>query len=117
MALGRNTYRNKPKSEKKNRDGWMNFDFNFDNGLALKLLPYIMYVLFFGIIYIANRHYTERNVRKISKIRKEVDDLRIDYTTLKSDYMNATKHSEVLKKVKSLGLSESKDPNTIITKK
>ena len=100
MAIGRNTYRNKPKSEKKNRDSWMSFDFNFDNGLALKLLPYIMYVLFFGIIYIANRHYTERNVRKISKIRKQVDDLRIDYTTLKSEYMNATKHSEVLKKVK-----------------
>ena len=114
MALGRNTYRNKPKSEKKVNESWMSFDFYFDNGLALKLLPYIMYVLFFGIIYIANRHYTERNVRKISKIRKQVEDLRIDYTTLKSDYMNATKHSEVLKKVKPLGLDESKDPNTVI---
>ena len=112
--MARNTYRNKPKSEKKRRDTWANFDFNFDNGLALKLLPYIVYVLFFGIIYIANRHYTERNVRKISKIRKQVDDLRIDYTTLKSEYMNATKHSEVLKKVRKQGLAESKDPNTII---
>lgn len=115
MAIHKNTYRNRPKSEKKKRENWTNFDFNFDNGLALKLLPYIVYVLFFGIIYIANRHYTEKNVRKISKTRRQVEDLRIDYTTLKSEYMNATKHSEVLKKVKPLGLNESKDPNTVIS--
>jgi hypothetical protein len=39
-----------------------------------------------------------------------VEDLRADYTTLKSDVMFASKQSEVARRVKPLGLKESLNP-------
>jgi hypothetical protein len=49
-------------------------------------------------------------VRKISGIQAEVEDLRADFTTLKSDLMFASKQSEVARKVKDYGLRESINP-------
>ena len=40
----------------------------------------------------------------------EVEDLRADFTTLKSEYMFASKQSEVARKVKKIGLQESRIP-------
>ncbi|MFN4945187.1 MAG: FtsL-like putative cell division protein, partial [Chryseotalea sp.] len=48
----------------------------------------------------------------INHIQAEVEDLRADYTTLKSDLMFASKQSEVAKKVNNLGLKESLTPPT-----
>ncbi len=77
---------------------------------STRLLPYFMYVAIFGIIYIANTHYAERNIRKINRLKGEVDEFRLDYTTLKSEYMLAGKRTEVAKKAARLGISESNKP-------
>jgi phage shock protein A len=63
-----------------------------------------------GIFYIGNSHYADKTIRKIDKLEQEVEDLRADYTTLKSEYMFASKQSEVAKRVKKLGLVESQEP-------
>ncbi len=63
-----------------------------------------------GLIYISNTHYAEKTVRRINNIQAEVEDLRADYTTLKSDLMFASKQSEVAKKVKAFELKESLKP-------
>ena len=63
-----------------------------------------------GLLYISNTHYAEKTVRRISAVQAEVEDLRADYTTLKSDLMFASKQSEVARKVKALGLKESLKP-------
>ena len=73
-------------------------------------MPKILFVMALGLLYISNTHYSEKTVRKISNIQAEVEDLRADYTTLKSDLMFASKQSEVARKVKSLGLKESIKP-------
>jgi hypothetical protein len=49
-------------------------------------------------------------VRSISQLEREVEDLRADYTTLKSDYMFASKQAEISRRVARLGLYESKQP-------
>jgi len=49
-------------------------------------------------------------VRKINNVQTEVEDLRADYTTLKSDLMFSSKQSEVAKKVNAFGLKESLTP-------
>ncbi len=77
---------------------------------SLRVLPYFLYVAFFGIIYIANTHYSERNIRKINKLKIEVDELRLDYTTLKSEYMLAGKRTEVAKRAAKFGIEESNKP-------
>jgi len=82
----------------------------FEEGFPVKYLPKILFVMAIGLIYISNTHYAEKTVRRINNIQAEVEDLRADYTTLKSDLMFASKQSEVAKKVKAFELKESLKP-------
>lgn len=104
-----NTYRNVPKEQheasEKKASGWR---LQWNNNWLLRMLPYIVYVAFFGIIYIANRHYTERMVRRITKLKKEVEELRIDYTTLNASFMRERNEDNILQKAESIGLGERK---------
>lgn len=65
-----------------------------------------------GLLYISNTHYAEKTVRRIDHVQSEVEDLRADYTTLKSDLMFASKQSEVARRVRVMGLKESTNPPT-----
>jgi hypothetical protein len=82
----------------------------FEEGFPVQHLPKIIFVMALGLFYIGNTHYAEKTVRKINNVQAEVEDLRADYTTMKSDLMFASKQSEVAKKVKSIGLEESLEP-------
>jgi len=82
----------------------------FEEGFPVKYLPKILFVLFLSLIYISNTHYAEKTTRKINKTQTEVEDIRADYTTLKSDLMFASKQSEVARRVKAMGLKESLNP-------
>ncbi|HEY9045003.1 MAG TPA: FtsL-like putative cell division protein [Ohtaekwangia sp.] len=82
----------------------------FEEGFPVQYLPKIIFVLVLAILYISNTHYAEKTVRDINAIQAEVEDMRADYTTLKSDLMFASKQSEVARKVKDFGLKESLTP-------
>ncbi|MEX2230657.1 MAG: FtsL-like putative cell division protein [Cyclobacteriaceae bacterium] len=82
----------------------------FEEGFPVHYLPKIFFVLVLGLVYIGNTHYAEQTVRKINLMQVEVEDLRADYTTLKSDLMFSSKQSEVARKVKAFGLKESLIP-------
>lgn len=91
-------------------DKYTKMDFLFEDGVPVKYLPYVLYVTVITIFYIGNTHHAEKTVRKIDKIKIETEDLRADYTTLKSDYMEASKQSEVARNVAPSGLVESSSP-------
>ena len=80
------------------------------HGIPVKYLPYFLYLAFFCLIYIWNNHHAESNIRQINRLESQVEDLRADYTTLKSDYMYSRLQSEVARKVATIGLKESKNP-------
>lgn len=82
----------------------------FDDGVPVKYLPYVLYVIGIGVFYIWNSHNAERNIRRTEKLQKQVDELRADYTTLQASYMYSSKQSEVAKRVNKLGLYESSEP-------
>ena len=82
----------------------------FEEGFPVQYLPKILFAMVLGILYISNTHHAEKTVRNINAIQAEVEDLRADYTTLKSDLMFASKQSEVARKVKDFGLKESLRP-------
>ena len=86
----------------------------FEEGFPVQYLPKILFVMVLGLLYISNTHNAEKTVRRIDQIHAEVEDLRADYTTLKSDLMFASKQSEVARKVKAMGLKESLKPPTKI---
>lgn len=82
----------------------------FREGLPVRFLPHVLFVMFLILLYIGNTHYGNRMNRSIQKLKTETEDLRADYTTLKSDYMEASKQSEVARKVAAYGLVESSSP-------
>jgi len=106
----------KPKDKAKNRsffgllEKYANVDALFEEGVPLKYLPYILFITFITLFYIGNTHYAEKTIRKIDRTKVETEDLRADYTTLKSEYMEASKQSEVARNVAPLGLVESSSP-------
>ncbi len=82
----------------------------FPDNFPVKYVPYVLYILLFGILYIGNTHYHEKMVRKINQLEAIVEDLRVDFTTLKAAYMVASKQSEVAKRVASMGIYENTKP-------
>ena len=89
---------------------YANVDALFEEGVPLKYLPHILFLTLLTLFYIGNTHYAEKTIRNIDKVKVETEDLRADYTTLKSDYMEASKQSEVARNVAPLGLEESSSP-------
>lgn len=85
------------------------FDGIFD-GLPTGYFPHVLFLFFLALVYIGNGHYSEKSIRKISRLEIEVEDLRADYTTLKAEYMLLGKQSEVVEKTRKLGLKESMEP-------
>ena len=73
---------------------------------ATKMLPFILYVAFLGMIYIGNRHQTEKDIRAIDKLNKDVKELEWDYKTTKADLAYTGTLSEVAKRVDTLGIKE-----------
>ena len=82
----------------------------FREGLPVRFLPHLLFVMALTLLYIGNTHYGNRMNRSIQRLKQETEDLRADYTTLKSDYMEASKQSEVARKVAAFGLVESSSP-------
>lgn len=69
-------------------------------------IPFLLFISFLGIVYIANRHYAENTVRKISALNKEVKVLSWEFKTLKAELMLKSTKSEILAQMDSTGLKE-----------
>ncbi|MEL6863499.1 MAG: FtsL-like putative cell division protein [Bacteroidota bacterium] len=67
--------------------------------LVLKNLPFVFFLSFLAIIYIANAHYAEKKVRQIQQSQNELKELRWLYMSLQSDLMYNSKRSEVIRDV------------------
>lgn len=87
----------------------------FREGLPVGYLPRVLFVTMLCLLYIANNHWAERMVRKIDALEVEVEEMRADYISHKAEYMFAGKQSEVSKRVRKLGLTESMTPPVQIT--
>ena len=91
-------------------DRFTGLDGLFREGLPVRFLPKLLFVMLLILLYIGNTHYGNRMNSNIQRLKQETEDLRADYTTLKSDYMEASKQSEVARKVAAIGLVESSSP-------
>ena len=79
-------------------------------GKVVKSLPFIFYLAFLVILYIANQYYSEKKTIEIEKIKKEIKELRSEYITTKSKLMDVNRQSEVLKRAELYGIKESLIP-------
>ncbi|SEM99574.1 hypothetical protein SAMN05216436_11055 [bacterium A37T11] len=83
---------------------------NFSAQKATTFIPFFVFMATLGIVYIANRHLAEDNVRKIDAVGREVKVLSWEYKTLKADLMQRSTQTEVAKRVDTLGLKELVEP-------
>ncbi|GAA4096054.1 FtsL-like putative cell division protein [Mucilaginibacter panaciglaebae] len=82
---------------------------------ATRALPFVLYLAFLGMIYIANRHLAEKNIRDIDKLTKEVHELNWEYKVNQADLAYKSTLSEVAKRVDTLGIKEALQPAQKIT--
>lgn len=83
---------------------------NMNRNKIAESLPFIVFLTFWAIIYIANRHYAEKTERYIDSSTKKVRELRADYLTIKAELMFTSKQSEIANMVENMGLYELKTP-------
>jgi hypothetical protein len=89
---------------------WKLFSKNINAEKATGALPFLLYLVLLGMIYIWNMHLAEKTTRDIDKTQKEVKELSWDYKTTKADLAYRSTLSEVAKRVDTLGVKESIDP-------
>ncbi|MDX9847555.1 MAG: FtsL-like putative cell division protein [Tenuifilaceae bacterium] len=75
-------------------------------------IPYVLFLAFLAIVYIANRYKYEKLVREGQQMQIEVKNLRAESITTASQLMFISKQSQVARMVqeKGLGLEESVVP-------
>jgi len=89
----------------KKKNTWQIFDLNYwSSDLILQNLPFVMFLSFLAVLYIANAHYAERNVRKIQVLQRDIKELRWHYMSLEAEIMYNSKRSEMVKNVQEEGL-------------
>ncbi len=81
-----------------------------NNNNLVRHIPFILFICFLTLLYIANGYYADDKIRKVNKITNELKELRSEYISTRSDLMFKSKQSEVAKAVEPLGLKESAAP-------
>ncbi|MFC2101931.1 FtsL-like putative cell division protein [Bacteroidota bacterium] len=73
-------------------------------------LPYLAFLAIIAIIYIANTYYAEKTFKDIEATKVELKELRYQYISTKSNLMYLSKQSEIARRARMLGLTETKVP-------
>ena len=69
-----------------------------------KQMPFIIFLAVLGLLMITNRNWSERTIRKVEILQDTLDNLRSESITLSAYLMNASRPSEIAKKVEAAGL-------------
>jgi hypothetical protein len=77
---------------------------------STKEFPFMVFLLFLVILFISNTFWAQGTVRKITKCKNEVKELRIKSISVKAKLMDNTRQTKIAAKVKHMGLEESAQP-------
>ena len=82
------------------------------SSIILKHIGFIIWLTFLGIVYIGNSYHAEKVARSISRLHREVKDLRAESITTAAELMYVSRQSVVQQMVKNskLELKESVEP-------
>ena len=79
---------------------------------TLKNLPFVFFLSFLSICYIANGYYADDQVRKVNRLTNEIKELRTQYIVVKDSLVIKSKQTEVAKALAQMqsGIKESVVP-------
>lgn len=76
----------------------------------VKNIPFFLFIALLTVLYIANGHFADKNIRKINATVKHIKEMEYEFKTVKRDVIFRSKESELVKAVEPLGLKELKAP-------
>lgn len=82
-----------------------------------KHVGFILLLAALGLFYIANVHRGERKLRRIAKLKKEVENAKSDFQEIKSGNTYNTTESQLKKKLEAEGLKVNKEAPILIDPK
>jgi hypothetical protein len=74
---------------------------------AVQAVPFIFFLTFLTLLYIANGYYAEGQIRKMNSLNNQLKELRSEYIISKSDLSALSLQSVVVEKLKQSGVKES----------
>lgn len=82
------------------------------NESTIKNFPFVFFLSFLAICYIANGYYADDQVRKVNSLGNEIKELRTQYIVIKDSLVIKSKQTEVAKALaaKQTGIVESVVP-------
>jgi hypothetical protein len=80
----------------------------------IRNLPFFLFLAFLAVLYIYNGHYADRVIRDIGKTGRELNELKYEYKSLKSEVIFRSKQSELAKAVEPIGLKALSSPPAVI---
>ncbi len=104
----------------KKKSGTTNWKSFFENQLGkskkngeFPKLAILLFFLFMAMIFIS--HYAEGKKIELGKLKAQVEEMQWQHKTQKAEFMNLTKQSELVDRVKSAGMEELTEPVKVIT--
>lgn len=82
----------------------------FDKNQIVHAMPFILFVTALIMFYIGNSYYAESTIRKIDRIKNELNEKRAEYISTESEVMFRKKPSEVAKAVEPMQIKEPLEP-------
>jgi len=112
----------KNRIRNKETNSWLNkitdFDFSITRENIPRFIPFVLFISFLILMYIANKYYAEEAILEQSKLKNELKDLRAETLTIEAELADKTKRSEIANITKDMGLVELEDAaKKIVVKK
>ena len=97
-------YKDKILTPKKDWRKWLYYRW------IVKNIPFFLFSALLTVLYIANGHFADKNIRKINATAKHLKEMEYEFKTVKRDVIFRSKESELVKAVEPLGLKELSAP-------
>ncbi|MBA7569069.1 hypothetical protein ES708_10806 [subsurface metagenome] len=62
---------------------------------VVRQIPFILFLVFLAVIYIANRYHAEKIIRQITILKRQVKDFRAEEITTASELINLSRPSTI----------------------
>jgi len=76
----------------------------------LRMLPFIIFLGFLAVLYIANSYWADKTIRQIESTNRDMKELWFEYISTRSKLMQMSKQSQVAKSLAGTGIKESTVP-------
>jgi hypothetical protein len=80
------------------------------------IIPVILLLVFTTILYVSLSHFHVKSLKNEDELKKEINELRSEYISVKSNLMKKSNPSEVSKRLETEGLKELTTPPIILKK-